>query len=169
MMTKIHLLPGRPVMIPQMHLLPGGSVMAPRSHLPQGRSAMTPRIHLPQGGSTMTPQIHLPQGGSAMTPRILLPQGGSAMTQMLLPPGGLIVILQLYLLREAIMVPQAPHPQDRPITTPLLQPSIEGLLTLPVHSTTGGPVTIPLIWNCLKPRVAKLQKDPLARQYPRVG
>lgn len=117
----------------------------------------------------MTPQIHLPQGGSAMTPRILLPQGGSAMTQMLLPPGGLIVILQLYLLREAIMVPQAPHPQDRPIATPLLQPSIEGLLTLPVHSTTGGPVTIPLIWNSLKPRVAKLQKDPLARQHPRVG
>lgn len=91
------------------------------------------------------------------------------MTQMLLPPGGLIVILQLYLLREVIMVPQVTLPQDRPINTPLLQTSLEGLLTLLVHSITGGPVTSPLIWNCLKPKVAKLQKEPLARQYPRVG
>lgn len=91
------------------------------------------------------------------------------MTQMLLHPGSLIVILQLYLLGEGIMVPQVPLPQDRPITTPLLQPSIEGLLTLQVHSISGGPVMIPLIWNCPKLKVVKLQKDPLARLHPRVG
>lgn len=85
---------------------------------------------------------------------------GPIMTQMLLPPGSLIVILQVYLLGEVIMVPQVSLPPEGPITTPLTQPNIGGLLTLQNHSISGRPVMTPLIWNCPEPKVVKLQKDP---------
>lgn len=67
------------------------------------------------------------------------------------------------------MVPQVPLPQDRSTITPLLQPSTEGLLTLRVHSISGEPVMIPLIWNYPKPKAAKLRKEPLAGLCPGVG
>lgn len=85
---------------------------------------------------------------------------GPIMTQMLLPPGSLIVILQVYLLGEVIMVPQVSLPPEGPITTPLTQPNIGGLLTLQNHIISGRPVMTPLIWNCPEPKVVKLQKDP---------
>lgn len=94
---------------------------------------------------------------------------GSAMTQTLLPPGSLIVILQVYLLGEAILVPLVSLPPESPITTPLTQSHIGGLLTLQTHSLSGGPVMTPLIWNCPEPKVVKLWKDPLARLYTRGG
>lgn len=91
------------------------------------------------------------------------------MTQMPLPTGSLIIILQVYLLGEAIMAPQVPLPQEGPISTPLKQPSIGGLLRLQIHLILGEPVMAPLIWNCPEPKAVKLQKDPLASLYPRGG
>lgn len=116
----------------------------------------------------MIPQIPLPQRDPVMTQTHLLLEG-SAMTQTLLPPGSLIVILQVYLLGEAILVPRVSLPPEGPITTPLTQPHIGGLLTLQTHSLSGGLVMTPLIWNCPEPKVVKLRKDPLARLYTRGG
>lgn len=116
----------------------------------------------------MTPLIPLLPGGPVMTQTHLLLEG-SAMTQTLLPAGSLIVILQVYLLGEAILVPRVSLPPEGPITTPLTQPHIGGLLTLQTHSLSGGPVMTPLIWNCPEPKVVKLWKDPLARLYTRGG
>lgn len=89
--------------------------------------------------------------------------------QILLPPESLIVILQVYLLRESIMIPQVSLPPEGPVTIPLIHPKLGELLTPQTQSTPGGPGMTPLIWHLMlliyRPelKVVKLQKELPAR------
>ncbi|MBZ3876774.1 BUD13-like protein [Sciurus carolinensis] len=104
------------VMIHQIHLLEG-SVMIPQIHLLLGGSVMILQIRLPPEGPVMT-QTYLLPGGSAMTPQTLHPPGGPIMfLQILLPPESLI--LQVYLLRDFIMIPRnIKHECDSDLSPP---------------------------------------------------
>lgn len=73
----------------------------------------------------------------------------------------------MYLLGEAILVPQVSLHPEGPITTPLTQTHTGGLLTLQTHSLSGGPIMTLMIWSCPELRVVKLH--PLARLYSKGG
>jgi hypothetical protein len=89
--------------------------------------------------------------------------------QILLPPGSLIVILQVYLLRESILIPQVSVPPEGPTVIPLTHPNLEGLLTPQTHGISGGPIMTLPIWHlvslihCPEPKVVRPQKEPPAR------
>ena len=127
-------------MTPRLHLLPGRPVMTPRIHLLLGRFVMTLRILLLLGRFVMIPQIHLLLGGPIMTPQIHLLLGGPT------------------------TVPQISLPPEGPIIAPLTQLNLEGLLTLWIDHSSGGPIIIPLTWllmfltHCPEPKAVKPQK-----------
>ena len=116
------------------------SVMTPRIHLLLGRFVMTLQILLLLGRFVMIPQIHLLLGGLIMTPQIHLLLGGPA------------------------TVPQISLPPEGPVIAPLTQLNLEGLLTLWIDHSSGGPIIIPLTWllmfltHCPEPKAVKPQK-----------
>ena len=114
--------------------------MTPRSHLLLGRFVMTLRILPLRGRFVMILQIHLLLEGPVMTPQIHLLLGGPT------------TVSQISLLPEG------------PVIAPLTQLNLEGLLTLWIDHSSGGPIIIPLTWllmfltHCSEPKAVKPQK-----------
>ena len=122
------------------HLLLEEFVMTPRIHLLLGRFVMTLRILPLRGRFVMILQIHLLLEGPVMTPQIHLLLGGPT------------TVSQISLLPEG------------PVIAPLTQLNLEGLLTLWIDHSSGGPIIIPLTWllmfltHCSEPKAVKPQK-----------